>query len=62
MAERAFRTLTTGFLDPDGRLLGASQSNKKEAHQIDLQRSTTRVIAPWGMGLFAQVAAALHAI
>ena len=47
------------FLTQDGWLRGASQSNKKEAAARDLQRSQYRVVAPWGMGLFAQLLAAL---
>ncbi len=47
-------------LTPDGWLRGVSQSNKSEAAGLDLQRSTHRVIAPWGMGLLAQLTAALH--
>ncbi len=46
------------YLAPDGWLQGASQSNKREAEEYDLQRSDYRVIAPWGMGLFAQLIAA----
>jgi hypothetical protein len=42
-------------LTPDGWLRGASQSNKADG----LQRSPHRVIAPWGMGLFAQLLANL---
>ena len=43
----------------DGWLRGVSQSNKKETHAMDIQRHAFRVIAPWGMGLLAQLAAAL---
>lgn len=43
----------------DGWLRGAAQSNKPETHHMDIQRSRFRVIAPWGMGLFAQLTAAL---
>jgi hypothetical protein len=46
-------------LTPDGWLRGVSQVNKPEAAGMDLQRSTHRVIAPWGMGLFAQLLANL---
>lgn len=49
------------YLTPDGWLTGVAQSNKGETHAMDIQRSRHRVIAPWGMGLLAQLAAALHA-
>ncbi len=49
----------TGRLTHDGWLRGVSQSNKRETHQMDIQRHPFRVIAPWGMGLFAQLAAAI---
>ncbi len=61
VATTAYQTLFANYLDPDGWLRGASQSNKREAAEIDLQRSSTRFIAPWGMGLFAQLAASLNA-
>lgn len=59
----AARTLDalTQRLTPDGWLTGASPSNKREAAAIDVQRSAFRIIGPWGMGLMAQLAAALHA-
>jgi len=44
----------------DGWLRGASQSNKKETHHMDIQRDPFRVVAPWGMGMFAQLLAALE--
>ncbi len=47
-------------LTPDGWLRGVSQSNKGETHYMDIQRSPYRVIAPWGMGMFAQLLAALN--
>lgn len=59
VARAAYETLSSTHLEPDGWLRGVSQSNKPEAEGIDLQRSKFRVIAPWGMGLFAQLAAAL---
>ncbi|MCC5844598.1 MAG: hypothetical protein JJU05_10140 [Verrucomicrobia bacterium] len=43
----------------DGGLTGTSQSNKKESHAMDIQRHPFRVTAPWGQGLFGQLAAAL---
>ena len=49
-------------LSADGWLRGVSQSNKPEAEGIDLQRGPHRVIAPWGMGLLAQLLAALAPI
>lgn len=54
----AARAGLTECLAPDGWLRGASQSNKREAEEYDLQRSDYRVIAPWGMGLYAQLIAA----
>ncbi len=59
-ARRAHEALINDYLDPDGWLRGASQSNKGETVGIDIQRIRFRVIAPWGMGLFAQLTAALH--
>ena len=50
-----------GQMTHDGWLRGVSQSNKRETHHMDIQRHAFRVIAPWGMGLFAQLAAALEA-
>lgn len=58
-ARRTYTALVDGYLDADGWLRGASPSNKAEAMAADLQRSTCRIVAPWGMGLFAQLAAAL---
>lgn len=46
-------------LTPDGWLRGVSQSNKRETHHMDIQRCNHRIIAPWGMGLLAQLLAAL---
>lgn len=58
-AQRARQGLS-GYLAPGGWLRGVSQSNKRESHEMDIQRMPYRVIAPWGMGLFAQLLAALH--
>ncbi|EIQ01801.1 endopolygalacturonase [Opitutaceae bacterium TAV1] len=57
-AAKALDGLMT-FMTHDGWLRGTAQSNKRETHHMDIQRSSFRVIAPWGMGLFAQLAAAL---
>lgn len=46
-------------LTHDGWLQGVAQSNKSETHYMDIQRSRYRVVAPWGMGLLAQLLAAL---
>lgn len=59
VAEAAYRDLQH-YLTHDGWLKGTSQSNKPESHYMDIQRSNYRVIAPWGMGLFAQLAAAIE--
>ncbi|MFA9477539.1 glycoside hydrolase family 88 protein [Phycisphaerales bacterium AB-hyl4] len=56
-AQRAFVQLQQ-YLTPDGLLTGVSQSNKKEGGEA-LQRSGYRTISQTGMGLFAQLAAAL---
>lgn len=58
-ARRTYVALLDGYLDPDGWLRGVAPSNKGEAAAVDLQRTNCRIIAPWGMGLFAQLAAAL---
>lgn len=56
-AERALEALV-GYLTPDGFLTGVSQVNKAgEA----LQRGTYRVMSQMGMGLLAQLVAALDA-
>lgn len=60
VAERAFEALTSHYLSPDGWLNGVSQSNKSQTHAMDIQRHPFRVIAPWGMGLYAQLAAGLQ--
>jgi unsaturated rhamnogalacturonyl hydrolase len=60
-ARRACRGLM-GHLTPDGWLRGVTQSNKRETHAMDIQRSNYRIIAPWGMGLLAQLLAALEQI
>ena len=49
-------------LTPDGWLRGVAQSNKRETHHMDIQRSSYRVIAPWGMGMLAQLLAALEQV
>lgn len=49
-------------LTPDGWLKGVSQSNKGVTHAMDIQRSKFRVIAPWGMGMLAQLLAALRSL
>ncbi len=54
------RDALLGCMTHDGWLRGVSQSNKRETHHMDIQRHPFRVIAPWGMGLFAQLAAALE--
>lgn len=41
---------------------GITQSYKRETHLMDIQRSSYRIIAPWGMGLLAQLLAALAPI
>ncbi len=58
-AEKAYQGLSN-CLTHDGWLQGVSQTNKPEALHMDIQRSDFRVIAPWGMGLYAQLAAALQ--
>ena len=60
-AQRA-RAGLMSHLTPDGWLRGVSQSNKRESHAMDIQRSQFRVIAPWGMGMLAQLMAALKNI
>lgn len=59
IAEQARQGLMN-CLAGDGWLRGVSQSNKKESHAIDIQRIPYRIIAPWGMGLLAQLLAALR--
>jgi hypothetical protein len=54
------RNALMDFMTHDGWLRGTSQSNKRETLSMDIQRARFRVIAPWGMGLFAQLAAALE--
>jgi rhamnogalacturonyl hydrolase YesR len=59
-ARTTAETCLTGLkqhLTPDGFLGGASQSNKGGP---GLQRSDYRVIYPMGMGMTAQLIAALH--
>ncbi|WFB35254.1 glycoside hydrolase family 88 protein [Kiritimatiellota bacterium B12222] len=46
-------------LSADGWLRGVAVSNKKETADLDIQRIPYRVIGPWGMGLYAQLLAAL---
>ncbi len=61
-AEAAARRALVGlvnYLTPDGWLTGVSQSNKSQTHAMDIQRSSYRVIGPWGMGMLAQLCAAL---
>ncbi len=58
-ASRCLEGLTK-CMTHDGWLRGVSQSNKWETHHMDIQRHPFRVIAPWGMGLFAQLNAALY--
>ncbi|MEX2606507.1 MAG: glycoside hydrolase family 88 protein [Kiritimatiellia bacterium] len=58
-AVRAYEGLMNR-MTPDGWLRGTSQSNKKESHGMDIQRHPFRVTAPWGMGLFGQLASALE--
>lgn len=50
------------YLTPDGWLTGVAQSNKAVTLEMDIQRSKYRVIGPWGMGLLAQLLAALDTI
>lgn len=50
------------YLAPGGWLRGASQSNKSQTHAMDIQRMDYRVIAPWGMGLYAQLLAAIEGV
>lgn len=57
-AQRALAYLQAR-LTPDGWLTGVAPSNKPEARAMDIQRSRHRIIGPWGMGLMAQLAAAL---
>ncbi|MDA3959455.1 MAG: glycoside hydrolase family 88 protein, partial [Planctomycetota bacterium] len=58
-AERAQAGLRP-YLSSDGWLRGVAQSNKRETHDIDIQRMPYRVIGPWGMGMYAQLLAALN--
>ena len=57
-AARAHQGLI-GKLTPDGWLTGVAPSNKGEYAHLDIQRMDYRIIGPWGMGLMAQLHAAL---
>ncbi|MDF3131008.1 glycoside hydrolase family 88 protein [Kiritimatiellaeota bacterium B1221] len=58
VAQKAYEALMA-CTSHEGWLRGTSQSNKKETHHMDIQRHPFRVIAPWGMGMLAQLAAQL---
>ena len=57
-AARAHQGLITK-LTPDGWLTGVAPSNKAEYVHLDIQRMDYRIIGPWGMGLMAQLHAAV---
>lgn len=61
VARRTQRALSKK-LNPAGWLRGTAQSNKRETHSMDIQRYPFRVIAPWGMGLYAQLLAAMESL